>query len=637
MKNIESRSANIFQIPLGKGLTIASPESVILEFGDKGTLDVGALCYLTRDAKFNRQRRHLAKPVDLSSYCSVRSEYVGRFILHISDSVSSGLISIPTAYYQLQQGFMSYVNWCDSNEIYDSFYTEISSRSAFAKYNQYVSDRMARGEISSLTAGHTVRPLLKVLNSFLGIDNLHHGVNLVRKNINDNNPTLPAGEADQAKSLSLFKAIFDGFRDLVLNNKEYPYSIGVPKYLGLNNDCLWVFPLKKWFMHPTAKSRNIDAAKKFTAYNFKEGRVAHLDEMSEAANVVVARNLIRLAKRNINNANSDVNHYHRRDMAVLAHNAFVSMFLANTGMNLAQASKLWWSGDYSLGTERQGFRAIKWRAKGRLQSFEIQSTFFQDFKSFLELRKYLLKANEENYLFCRFGISRVGEPKRITGGVLRYFFTILQGIDPDLTVITPRQWRASKADWMLRNNVPVEITATVLQNSEAVVRASYAMGSPVTHMQEMTAFLGRVSEVVLDREQALEHSIEGPVGCCTNIGSPCATEVDAPVVPDCRNPEGCLFCDKYKVHADEKDTRKLLSCHYCIQRTSPLALSVEHFQSVFGGILARIEEILQQIDNRAIDKEMVRRVRHSVDVLGELDTYWAGKLELLIHLDLVAL
>lgn len=636
MNTMESRSANIIEIPLENGLVIALPENVILDFGERGTLDVGALCYLVRDAKANRQRRHLAKPADLSSYCSVRSEYVGRLIKFVSDSVTTGLLTTASAYYQLQQGFIPYVNWSDSNKIYDSFYTEISARPAFVKYNQYVSDRMARGEISSLTAGHTVRPLLRFLNSFLGVDNLHHGVNLVRKNGNDTNSTLPAGEVDQAKSLSLFKAIFDGFRDLVINNRKYPYAISFPKYLGFDNDCLWVFPLTKWFMHPSASYGGSNSAKKFIAYNFKEGRLAHLDEMSEAANVPVARKLLRAAKLNIKNANSDANHYHRRDMAVLAHNAFVAMFLANTGMNLAQASELWWSGNYSLGTERQGFRAIKWRAKGRRQSFEIQSTFFQDFKAFLELRRYLLNGRKENYLFCRFGNSRAGEPKRITGGVLRYFYTILQGIDPDLTRITPRQWRASKADWMLRNKVPIEIAATVLQNSEAVVRASYANGSPVTHMQEMTAFLGRVSEVVIENSQTLEHSIEGPVGSCTSLGSPCATAVDTPVEPDCRNPEGCLFCDKFKVHADEKDTRKLLSCQHCIQRTSPLALSVEHFQSVFGGILARIEEILQQIENRAIDKEMVRRVRHSVDVLGELDNYWAGKMELLIHLDLVA-
>jgi hypothetical protein len=87
------------------------------------------------------------------------------------------------------------------------------------------------------------------------------------------------------------------------------------------------------------------------------------------------------------------------------------------------------------------------------------------------------------------------------------------------------------------------------------------------------------------------------------------------------------------VHADERDTRKLLSCRYCIQQTSHLAASEEQFQRLFNPILGRIQAILDEVDRR--EAGMVERVRREVEEEGELDPYWAGKLEMLMALELV--
>lgn len=35
---------------------------------------------------------------------------------------------------------------------------------------------------------------------------------------------------------------------------------------------------------------------------------------------------------------------------------------------------------------------------------------------------------------------------------------------------------------------------------------------------------------------------------------------------NCYTPEGCLFCDKYRIHVDATDIRKSLSCRYCIEK-----------------------------------------------------------------------
>lgn len=124
----------------------------------------------------------------------------------------------------------------------------------------------------------------------------------------------------------------------------------------------------------------------------------------------------------------------------------------------------------------------------------------------------------------------------------------------------------------------------------------------------------KVSSVVLGNNELNETSIKGPVGSCTLPGVPHSAETTAPIALDCRNPESCFFCDKYKVHADECDTRKIISCRYCIQRTGPLTSSVEHFEQVFGAILARIEQILDEIGRKAANPIMVEDIRHSVEM-----------------------
>lgn len=107
----------------------------------------------------------------------------------------------------------------------------------------------------------------------------------------------------------------------------------------------------------------------------------------------------------------------------------------------------------------------------------------------------------------------MGEPKRITGGVLRYFFTILQGIDPDLTVITPGNGVRLKQTGCLETTSQWKSRLLFCRTLKQLSRHNDGI-TRHTHARN-DCFSWTVSEVVLDREQALEHSIEGPVGCCT--------------------------------------------------------------------------------------------------------------------------
>lgn len=103
--------------------------------------------------------------------------------------------------------------------------------------------------------------------------------------------------------------------------------------------------------------------------------------------------------------------------------------------------------------------------------------------------------------------------------------------------------------------------------------------------------------------------------------------------PDCKGPEGCLFCDKLKVHADEQDTRKTVELPLLPATDVAVGSQRGTIPDAFGSIFDRIHEILAEIDQR--EAGMVERIRRQVEEMGELDTYWASKLEMLIELEVV--
>ena len=204
-------------------------------------------------------------------------------------------------------------------------------------------------------------------------------------------------------------------------------------------------------------------------------------------------------------------------------------------------------------------------------------------------------------------------------------------IDPNVPRISSRAWRAGKSDWLLRNVNPAT-AAVILQNTVPTVLRSYAEGSPTSQEDELGQFFEGLRGAVIAKGTPVENAVERAVGVCTSFGSPHQI-VLAPIASDCHRVEGCLFCDKFKIHADERDTRKLLSCRYCIEQTAHLAESEEQFHRLFGPIFERIQLLLVEIDRR--DPGMVAPIEEEVKA-GELDPFWARKLEMLIDLELVA-
>lgn len=627
----------LFTLPFPEGFRILSPEQAVIEFPGKGTLDIGSLCFIKRTLDGPSRRRTEGRRVDISSIDLERTEQVRMILQYVADRYTHGGISPATAHFETSIGIVNFMDWADAAGHCRACYDEHSARAAFVDYVEGVWERFHRKEIKSGTAARYCNYPLQFLSNFLEVDDLQQGVNLPQKSNNDSQPTVPPVEENQAKALSLAYSFFDGLTDFVLNKLDYPYQLKLPKYLGWPNSWMWIFPMNEWFRTPFEIEAYKSKKDHSSAYNFYEGRVNSLHEILNKHSLRCnAQQSVRRAITNLSVANGNVRHTYRLASGMQSLQAFTLLFIAYTGINLEQARTLEWDGEYEVSTERQKFRVIKWRANGKLQSFEIQPTFLSDFKRFLKLRSFLLNGRECRWLFFSLGIRGLGQPGQMKYYAPRQIYQRLMRIDPALPVITPRQWRSANVAWMLRKNVPLSVAADVVQNSEETLKRAYVAGSFETHRAEMTAFLDKVSSVVLEGTQAINGIQEGPVGRCTDYGRPKSDGTSSLLSPDCRNPEGCFFCDNYKVHADEHDIRKLISCRFCIQKTSSLAASVEHFESVFGGIISRINELLVEIGKRIHEPELISKITRSVEEFGELDNYWGAKLELLIQLELIS-
>jgi len=372
-------------------------------------------------------------------------------------------------------------------------------------------------------------------------------------------------------------------------------------------------------------------------YDYSRGKVASPSDIESYFPAKRELNkAIKQANDNISTVNDNFRHKFRTQMGMLAQRAFFIKFLAVTGMNLAQGLTLKWTGDYQISAEQQTFRSIKYRADGKEVVFSVEKGFIKEFKSFLTLRKYLLADQNCDTLFFTFGTNQNGAPKKLNSQVIYLTYTQLQLIDPLIPRINSRQLRVKKADFLI-NETDVSVTAMMLNNTEETVRKHYAAGSYTKTITEVSDFFEKLTKYsVIIKESDVDNLTEVAVGECRKKGSPNSLKTNIAILPDCRQPEGCLFCDQFVVHADEKDIRKLISCRYCIKLTSPLSDSKEHFDKLFSPVFQRIQFILDEIKNSSAKcNDLVNRILIEVEEEEELDIYWEKKLQILIELGLI--
>ena len=145
---------------------------------------------------------------------------------------------------------------------------------------------------------------------------------------------------------------------------------------------------------------------------------------------------------------------------------------------------------------------------------------------------------------------------------------------------------------------------------------------------EMSEYLRSLQKTVLVASKKFPEQpapIVIPVGACVEYGKPVASGSVGVVEPDCNKVEGCFFCDNYRVHADEQDLRKLLSCRRVLKFIIPLHSDAVQAERVYTAVVDRVDVLLGELKRR--QPEAYEAARVDVDEHGQLTRYWASKLQ----------
>lgn len=637
MDNFSARSVEYHNLPLPTGVKILHPERVALVFKKSLSIDFGALCYLHRSSQM--RGRGQGRKVNISSFSQPRAHQIRDLIEYTMERFERSGLKPCTLFRQISN-FVRFLDWCDSNQHGSALTNAIYARAAFRAFVVDMRRLVSQNQIGNNTAVRYQINAQSILQDYLNVESLDQGINLLVYSTRLTEPTAVPDDTSQEKVIAWCKCLFEGFSELVVDQKCYPFPLAVPGYLKWPDNRLWVFPVRSaWCRPPDQQDK-----KSCRVFDYHNGTVRTYEEILSLYGKVTkypcesTANIAR-SQKYIERSNQDFFSYDRIGRGMLAVKAFLMMFIAATGNNPTQAVETPWSEELEDSirnplVERQGFRSIKYRANNRLVYFEISVEYMPHLRRYLQLRNYLLRGKRCKYLFFHYGTKLSGldtDPIPLLAIACYGVFNTLRRLTPTLPRVLPRQWRAAKQDYVIRNHDPVT-AALLMQHSPRTAIKKYSNGSEVAQQKELSAFLSQVEKIVLKKGQNIAGSEVRSIGICTSPKHPQAIVDHLYITPDCKGAEGCLFCDKYRVHADETDARKLFSARYCIRITSHLASSTEQFERLFGGVLRRIDFILNEVKRRNL--KMMEKIEREVDVDGELDPLWSAKLETLIELEL---
>ncbi len=278
-------------------------------------------------------------------------------------------------------------------------------------------------------------------------------------------------------------------------------------------------------------------------------------------------------------------------------------------------------------------KAVKFRAGGKTVEVHLSATTVTRLRTYLRVRQALVDSMDGDdiapmFVRCSYANTR-GEPIAVCAldwNFLNYLRRKITRIGASLPDVTLRQLRAYKQQELVRH-APVAVAAQLMDHTVQTAVKAYCKAQEAVRQGEMSEYLGSLQKTVLAASERLSERPAQviPVGKCTEHGKPSPSGSAQVVKPDCSKVEGCFFCDNHRVHADEQDQRKLLSCRRVLKYVVSLYGDSVQAERVYNAVVDRIDALLEEVKRRQPEAYEVARV--AVDERGELTRYWAGKLQ----------
>jgi|GEM_PF-2383923 len=281
-------------------------------------------------------------------------------------------------------------------------------------------------------------------------------------------------------------------------------------------------------------------------------------------------------------------------------------------------------------------KAIKFRAGGKVVEVFLSATSVTRLKTYLQVRQTLIAALGGVDIAPMFIQGEYAKPRGEPDAVrpldrqfLRHLRKKFTAVGASLPAVTLMQLRAYAQQRFVRT-APLAVAAQRMGHSVETAINAYCKAQESTHRGEMADYLGSLQRTVLDAPElrgdqgnkALEII---PAGACADYGHPAPATQASAVEPDCSKVEGCFFCPNYRVHADEEDMSKLMSCRRVLSAIAPLHGDSIRAAQVYNAVVDRIDALLGELRRR--QPKVHEAVRVEVEERGHLTGYWARKLQ----------
>ena len=612
---------NVFYISIDT-LIKQSENSVNMDYKHLGVVLSGnyPLCKLMFQ-KYTRSGLNLK--VDKSSYIESRKRVID---VIISDYIiQKKQLGRSLSTIQIYIGYIArLLQFSDLNG--HQILTSVSdSKTTLDYYFLYLKGRVRSGSISQGTLHDLCMGSINFLKTYHNVDNgtFMDGIGFIYNGSPSHlRGTLTAQpkEVDLKYSVQFYHSLFIQLSNFLLNKQKFPFKIELPF-----QEPYYIYPSTRW--HAPNLNRLSEFIDIYSGEIKEWDEIKHLYDQKDPNAKYNRKKFIKKIEKN----NIVFDTRERLYLSTVALKAYFMYFLSLTGMNDSTAATLPWKDDYELEKSSHSFKNIKYRAGNKPVEFKLQNKARNDFKKYLQLRKYILGDNEIEYLFfegSRDDAELSNYQRRGSFSSMINAFAIDQ-IDKNLPRVTSRQFRVNKTHRNIQEHGLLE-AAELAQSSVSTVLKHYTGETEESSGQQMNDYFNHLNENIIFTQN---QGVETNVGRCDSLNNP-QTEIELNGIEiDCKKSEGCLFCEHYGCHADEIDIKKLYSLLYVINESKYVSKNEEHFLSVYSVIISRVNDILQHIEENSDIK--LKPIKNDVFENENLHPYWEYKLNTLIEMGIL--
>lgn len=535
-------------------------------------------------------------------------------------AVKTGAISQRT-FSSSANEFNLFLRWGEKNGYSDLFDSVERYYEAYTKYSYLIYEKHMEGKYAYHTASVKQSLPFNMLQWLFPECTVNFHPALPKVPVSHSyNPTKVPAEHDVAHAVGLCTVIFNSFTEALLKHWKYPFQV------DLLGGRLWIVP-----HHYLCHTHRATPPDNSTAlWHYPSGTLRPQTQRSRVKRYFRAVEII--AKEN---QNPQVLTTHRHRLGKWAHDSFLLIFAANTGMNEQQIRDLeWLTGEYEVVPSTQGFRTVKWRAGRKVQSFTIATRFVKDFELFLKLRSFLTKERPTNSLFIQIPVVMEKRWRPLQPNALRKLGdAIRQYFDESFPFLSYRQLRLYKYNYLLKE-FGVVVASQIMQSSIGTIAKAYSTAADDVATKEISAFYNLLSESHKKNMQRRQQT-SIPSGHCVEPGEAIPLEqTDHTVVePSCSNFITCLFCEHFVAHATNNDARKLLSLRYFLGEIRSQATSAEEFEKLNGPTMQKVTYILEKLRETSGEfnatMDIIEKEVYSSEILTD---YWAALLDNLVRI-----